>query len=144
MGAMNDWQAIVTLLYRYAEAMDAGDLAGAAALFSHARLKLRDGQEVDAAGIEAVWRRVVRLYPCGTPRTRHVVTNPIIEVAGDTATARSCYTVLQSVTPGAINVIAAGRYHDRFERAGGVWRFAFRDYGLFDFQGDLTQHLVTL
>ncbi|KVL51490.1 hypothetical protein WT01_30160 [Burkholderia cepacia] len=33
--------------------------------------------------------------------------------------------------------IAAGRYHDAFERVDGAWRFAFRDYTLFDFARDL-------
>ena len=83
------------------------------------------------------------LHPCGTPRTRHVVTNPIIEVdeAAGTATCRSCYTVLQQTETLPLQVIAAGRYLDTFARVDGQWRFASRDYSLFDMPGDLSQHL---
>lgn len=135
--------AITNLLYRYAELIDAGDLAGAAALFAHARIKLRGGQETDSAGVLAMWRQRVVLHDCGTPRTRHVVTNPIVEVdeAAGTATCRSCYTVLQRTETLPLQVIAAGRYIDTFARVDGEWRFASRDYSLFDMQGDLSQHL---
>ncbi|WP_374281672.1 nuclear transport factor 2 family protein [Novosphingobium sp.] len=135
--------AITNLLYRYAEMIDAGDLAGAAALFGHARIKMRGGEELDSAALLASWRRRVVLHPCGTPRTRHVVTNPIIEVdeAAGTATCRSCYTVLQQTETLPLQVIAAGRYLDTFARVDGEWRFASRDYSLFDMPGDLSQHL---
>ena len=135
--------AITNLLYRYAEMIDAGDLAGAAALFEHARIKMRGGEELDSAGRPASWRRRVKLHACGTPRTRHVVTNPIIEVdeAAGTATCRSCYTVLQQTDTLPLQVIAAGRYIDTFARVDGQWRFASRDYSLFDMPGDLSQHL---
>lgn len=140
---MNAHFAIPQLLYRYAELMDAGELGGAAALFAHARIRLAAGYETDAAGLLAVWRERVMIHPCGTPRTRHLVTNPIVEVdeSAGTASCRSCYTVLQQTEILPLQVIAAGRYHDTFARAGGEWRFASRDYTLFDMQGDLSQHL---
>lgn len=136
--------AISNLLYRYAELIDAGDLAGAAALFDHARIVMAQGYETDSAGLLAVWRQRVVIHPCGTLRTRHVVTNPIIEVdeAAGTATCRSCYTVLQRTDTLPLQVIASGRYFDTFARVDGVWRFASRDYSQFDMQGDLSQHLL--
>jgi 3-phenylpropionate/cinnamic acid dioxygenase small subunit len=93
----NDATAITNLLYRYAELIDAGDLPGAAALFRHAKVK-SGGGELDEAGLLDQWRRFVKIYPCGTPRTKHVITNPIVEVdeAAGTATCRSYYTVLQA------------------------------------------------
>ncbi|ARS29200.1 nuclear transport factor 2 family protein [Sphingomonas sp. KC8] len=136
---------IANLLYRYAELIDGGDLESTAALFRHARLKVRGGGEpIDEAGILALWRANVRIYPCGTPRTKHLVTNPIIEVdeAAGTATARSYYTVYQAAEGFPLQLIASGRYHDRFELADGVWRFAFRDYSLLDLAGDLSAHLT--
>ena len=33
------------------------------------------------------------------------------------------------------------RYHDRFARIDGEWRFVERDYRQLDFTGDLSQHL---
>lgn len=136
--------AIPQLLYRYAEAIDAGDLAGAAALFDHARIRMRGGEELDSAALLASWRKRVVIHPCGTPRTRHVVTNPIIDVdeAAGTASCRSCYTVLQQTDTLPLQVIASGRYLDTFARVDGGWRFASRDYSQFDMRGDLSQHLL--
>lgn len=140
---MNAEFAITQLLYRYAERIDAGDLAGAAAMFAHARVVLRGGHEVDSATLLAMWQKRVVIHPCGTPRTKHVVTNPIVEVseAVGTASCRSCYTVLQQTETLPLQVIATGRYFDTFEQVDGVWRFASRDYSHFDMQGDLSQHL---
>lgn len=135
--------AIANLLYTYAERIDAGDLTGAAALFDRAAIKLAEGHETDAAGLLSIWRARIVLYPCGTPRTKHVVTNPIIEVdeAAGTATCRSTYTVLQQVGSGPVQIIAAGRYHDSFRCEAGTWHFAARDLSLFDMAGELGQHL---
>jgi 3-phenylpropionate/cinnamic acid dioxygenase small subunit len=134
---------ICNLLYRYAERMDAGDFAGAADLFRHARIHLGDGGSVDADGVLAIWEENVVRYECGTPRTKHVTTNPIVEVdeAAGTATVRSYYTVFQQVGDTPLQPIIAGRYHDRFERVDGEWRFTDRDYSMTDLIGDLSRHL---
>ncbi len=142
---MNDAFAITNLLYRYAELMDLGDLEGVAALFADATIRMSG--DVTLHGSEAMlalWRSHVRLHPCGTPRTKHVITNPIVEFdeGGGTATCRSYYTVLQAAPGLPLQVVGAGRYHDRFERADEAWRFAERDYSLFDLKGDLSQHLL--
>ncbi|WP_321803345.1 MULTISPECIES: nuclear transport factor 2 family protein [unclassified Burkholderia] len=135
---------IANLLYRYAELLDAGDLPGMAALFRHARIKVEEAAPtIGADELLALFDARVKRYACGTPRTKHVITNPLIEIdeAAHRATARSYYTVLQAVDGLALQPIAAGRYHDAFERVDGAWRFAFRDYTLFDFAGDLRRHL---
>lgn len=135
---------ITNLLYRYAELMDSGDLPAVAALFRYARVKAGEsGELLDEAGMLALWRRHVKIHPCGTPRTKHVITNPILEIneTEDRAICRSYYTVLQATDTLPLQVVGAGRYHDEFERVDGVWRFSFRDYTLFDLQGDLRDHL---
>ena len=136
--------AIANLLYTYAERFDAGDFEGAAALFDRATIILAGGRATDGAELLGIWRSRIVLYPCGTPRTKHLVTNPIIAVdeAIGTATCRSYYTVLQQVDDKPLQVIAAGRYHDAFRRHGGEWHFASRDYSHFDMAGDLTGHLL--
>lgn len=137
--------AITNLLYRYAELMDAGALEEVAQLFARARVTMGGGQVVEgAAPMLEQWRAFVRIHACGTPRTRHLVTNPIIEfdASGEAATCRSYYTVLQQTPELPLQVIAAGRYHDSFVREDGVWRFATRDYSMLDFTGDLSQHLL--
>lgn len=136
---------IANLLYLYAERMDAGDLDGAADLFRNAEvLVIGHDRPLGYNELKMLWRDHVKIHSCGTPRTRHIITNPLIEVdeAGRTATCRSCYTVLQATDGLPLQPIAAGRYHDRFEYAGGAWRFAFRDFRLLDLVGDTRSHLL--
>ena len=102
-------------------------------------------QTHDNHAVLAVWCNYMKIYPCGTPRTKHVITNPIVEideVAGK-ATCRSYYTVLQATDDLPLQIVAAGRYHDAFERVDGAWRFSYRDYSLLDLKGDLSGHLNT-
>lgn len=137
---------IANLLYRYAECMDSGDFAGAAALFEHARLRVSEGPggTIDAGTLLAIWKSGVMLYPDGTPRTKHVVTNPIIEVdeTAGTASCRSYYTVIQQTDDFGPRIIVTGRYHDQFQRVDGRWRYSFRDYSLMDMVGDVSRHLT--
>jgi len=136
---------IANLLYSYAEFMDSGDFAGAAGLFRHARLRVGENGDgtVDSNTMLSLWRSMVIVYPDGTPRTKHVITNPIIDVDDEagTATCRSYYTVLQQTDDFPLQPIVMGRYHDRLERADGRWRFSYRDYSMIDQVGDLGHHL---
>jgi 3-phenylpropionate/cinnamic acid dioxygenase small subunit len=136
---------ITNLLHRYAEYMDSGDFARAASMFEHAVLRVGadDDATTDAAGMLQFWTNLVIRYRDGTPRTKHVVTNPIIEVEENfgIATCRSYYTVLQQTDDFPLQVIVSGRYHDRFERVDGNWRFSYRDYSMMDLIGDLSHHL---
>ena len=58
------------------------------------------------------------VYDDGTPRTKHVTTNVVIEVDAEagTAVSRSYFTVLQALPDLALQPIVSGRYQDRFER----------------------------
>lgn len=139
---------IENLLYTYAERIDAGDLEGIAELFARGCILPAPGgaREVAFEGREAVlgmYRSATRLYEDGTPRTRHVTTNAMIEVdeENDTATARSSYTVLQQTDALPLQPILCGRYHDTFRRIDGRWCFATRTI-LVDLVGDLSQHLL--
>jgi 3-phenylpropionate/cinnamic acid dioxygenase small subunit len=138
---------ITNLLYQYAECVDSGDFDGAASLFEHAQLRVGpdDGPNdiVNVDRILALWRRMIIVYPDGTPRTKHMVTNPIVEVdeGAGTATCRSYYTVLQRTDDFPLQVVVTGRYDDRFERVDGRWRFCYRDYTKIDQVGDISHHL---
>lgn len=141
----DDARAITELLFRYAELMDLGDFERAAALFADASVRVgpEPSDVIDARELQSLWERTVIRYDDGTPRTRHVVTNPMVELAvdGTSATARSVYTVFQQTTGGTLQPIVSGRYHDRFVKADGTWRFSERDYTLVDLVGDTTGHL---
>ncbi len=140
---MSAYEEVRNLLGTYCEVMDAGDWAGLGALFADGVLTDGDGNEV-ARGAPAVARLyggMVVLHD-GSPRTRHLTTNPVIQVDGDTASCRSSFVVLQQVGDGPLQPVAAGRYRDSFARTDGRWRFAVRAFHL-DQVGDTSQHLAT-
>jgi len=145
---MSDEVKISNLLYTYCELMDAGRFEDVARLFEHAKIKAGNsgGEPIitDWRGVLETWNRMVQTYPDGTPRTKHLVLNPIIEVdaSGKSAETRSYYLVLQATEGFPLQPVAAGRYHDRFEKVDGKWRWAYRDYSMFDMQGDLSRHLI--
>ena len=141
-------RAIENLLYTYAERIDAGDLEGVASLFAHGCIKPGPdaGPETVARGRDAVlkmYQQATRLYPDGSPRTRHVTTNAIIEVdaGADHASARSYFTVVQQTEVLPLQPIISGRYHDTFQRIQGVWWFDTRIM-LVDLVGNLKEHLL--
>jgi 3-phenylpropionate/cinnamic acid dioxygenase small subunit len=137
-------EAIRNLLGRYCELIDAGELDALNDLFADAVLRDDAGTEL-GRGREGAARVYagVRIYDDGTPRTRHLTTNSIIEVDEDagTATARSVYVVFQATDALPLQPIIAGRYRDRFARHDGAWHFTERVFGV-DLVGDLSQHLT--
>ncbi|MFM7028284.1 MAG: nuclear transport factor 2 family protein [Chakrabartia sp.] len=135
--------AITQLLYRYGAMMDAGDFDGAAGLLAAARVRLGKGQDLPGSAMAQLWRDRIILYPCGTPRTQHIITNPIVDIdaSGRAARCTSLYTVYQQTPDLPLQIIAGGRYEDVFERGADGWRFSFRDYTQFNFTGQLGHHL---
>jgi 3-phenylpropionate/cinnamic acid dioxygenase small subunit len=141
---VDDVTAVTNLIYRYAELIDAGDFDGIADLLAGADITA-EGSDWVTRGRDAVlalYTTTTRRYDDGTPRTKHLTTNVIVEVDGEAATARSYFTVLQAV-PGALALqpIIAGRYRDRFEQVEGSWRFAARHMAV-DLIGDVSHHLL--
>jgi 3-phenylpropionate/cinnamic acid dioxygenase small subunit len=137
---------IENLLHLYAEAIDSGDYDAIGALFAHGRICAPDGTPM-ASGAEAVaamYSATTRRYPDdGTPKTHHVITNPIIEIAPDqaSATARSRFTVFQATDVLPLQVVITGGYEDRFEVIERRWAFTERIMKPRLF-GDLSQHLL--
>lgn len=139
---------IESLLYVYAERIDAGDLDGLAELFSHGRIRAGPDAPDEATfegrdRVRGMYEAATRLYENGTPLTRHLTTNAIIEVDDEagTGSARSSYTVFQRTESLALQPIIVGRYHDTFRRIDGRWWFDTRVM-LVDLPGDLSQHLL--
>ena len=138
--------AIEHIVYGYAELIDLGDLKGVAALFSHARYKGGGPDDPGVKGSAAVLQildSMVRRYDDGTPRTKHVTTNLVIDTdeSAGTATSRSYYTVFQQLEGFPLQPVISGRYHDTFARTDGEWRLTERVI-FCDLVGDLSQHLT--
>lgn len=134
---------ITTLLATYVQRLDAGDLAGVAALFDRAKVFV-SGNQIGTGSpfVEKLLSDTVILYEDGTPRTRHVLGEPSIEIDDQGRAAASCeYTVTQDGPDGEY-VVMVGRHHDTFVvDEEGVWHFASRDYGDITHVGDTSRHL---
>ena len=139
----SDSETIATLIYSYAELLDAGDFDGVARLFARSTFRSDLRPEVRRGSTEVleIYRATVAVYD-GKPCTKHVTTNLIVEVDDGTGTAmaRSYFTVLQARPELPLQVILTGRYQDRFASTDGTWHFTDRLI-LIDLVGDLRFHL---
>lgn len=137
---------ITNLLYRYGALVDAGDYAGIGRLLAHAVVTDASGR-LELRGADAVrelYERSTRLYPeTGTPRTKHVISNPIVEIDETTDSARctSQYVVYQQTESLPLQPIVAGHYEHAFSRVDGAWRITSHRFFV-DLVGDLSQHLL--
>ena len=80
----------------------------------------------------------------GTPRTKHVLGNVVVDVdeSNGSATASCTFTVMQAAPGSPLQPVLAGRYVDRFARSGqaGEWRFTERTVHP-ELMGDLSTHM---
>lgn len=142
---LSDGDLVRNLLGRYCERLDAGDFAGVGALFVSGRLT-SDGA-VLATGADEVaefYRRGTLLH-AGTPVTKHLVVDTVLDPSADGTSieARSSYLVLQAIEGTMpLQPIVAGRYVDTFAADGASgWIWAERAFAV-DLLGDLSHHLA--
>ncbi|HVW82200.1 MAG TPA: nuclear transport factor 2 family protein [Mycobacteriales bacterium] len=143
MSAADDRDEIRSLIHAYARRIDSGDLDGVADLFAHARLITGDGQVFSGREtLRTLWNGVV-MYD-GVPRTHHLITNidVVIDTGGTTASAHSYVTVIQATPALQLQMVAANRHEDRFEKVDGHWRFTERR-DCPELTGDLSHHFQT-
>lgn len=123
---LEDMEEIRTLLLDYGRHLDSRDLA------AYSRLFAKDGEWVGGfgsvqtpAGIQAFMEKNLGTGPNRT-NTYHLLTNFVIEVKGDTATAWSRWTFVTPGPDGRPVIAQAGRYDDNLVRENGRWRFKRR------------------
>jgi hypothetical protein len=134
---------IENLIGRYALLVDGGDFTGLGALLDSADLYFNGEPPVRGrAAVEKLAADVLRTYPDGTPRTRHITTNIVLDIDEDAGTAEGSayYTVLQAVDDFPLQPVATGSYRDRFARSDSVWRFVERHVET-RFTGDTSHHV---
>ena len=138
---------IENLIASYAFLVDDGEFAELGDLLGDAEFSLNGAPVIKGRdAIEKFARDTLLTYDDGTPRTRHVTTNIIIEAGEeggeeeDTAISRSYYTVFQSLPGFPLQAIASGRYQDRFQRKNGQWRFTRRTVTT-TLTGDTSHHV---
>lgn len=124
--------AIRHLLATYTYSGDRGRIDGLAACFAENGTLEFPGAV--ATGPAAIVAALTSGGPADPARTfvRHHVTNPLIEVEGDTATARSYFTVYSNNGPDH-----AGTYNDRLVNTSAGWRLAHRQVRI-DWQSPTT------
>ncbi len=140
---MDDYRSIENLMYEYAFRLDAGDLTGVAELFRNGEIVAPAADSV-VKGYDAVlqmYNSSTRLFECGTPKTRHIISNVMIEVNGETANAKAYFTVVQAAPGLPLQTIISGHYNDRFEKHAGRWHFSRREMHP-ELFGDLSKHLL--
>jgi len=143
---MEDSRRIENLIYCYAERIDAGDLEGVAELFREAEIvsTVHNARHTGFGEVLKMYQRACRLHqPTGTPLTKHLTTNVIIELdeSGNEAFARSYYTVIQATDTLPLQAIISGRYKDHFRKVEHQWRFARREMFV-DLIGNCSAHLL--
>ena len=121
-----DKDEIQALLLDYGRHLDGRDFA------AYGRLFAKDGEWVGGfgtasggpAGIQAFMEKAMGTGP-NRANNYHILSNFVITVAGDTATAWSRWAF---VVPGAngATIAQAGRYDDTLVRENGRWRFKRR------------------
>jgi 3-phenylpropionate/cinnamic acid dioxygenase small subunit len=137
-----DQQHISNLVFRYASLLDDGNFAAVAELFRDGQICTAQGDMTGYEAVLAMYQASTRLYPNGTPRTRHITSNLAIEVDGDTAICRSYFTVMQAVPPDfPLQAIICGHYHDELHKVNGDWQFGTRHIHP-ELLGDLSCHLL--
>ena len=123
---LEDMEEIRTLLLDYGRLLDARDLAG------YSRLFAKDGEWVGGFGsaqgpaaIQVFMEKNLGTGPNKT-NTYHLLTNFVIDVKGDTATAWSRWTFVTPGPDGKPILAQAGRYDDTLVRENGKWKFKRR------------------
>ena len=118
--------AIRELMAAYAQALDACRFADVAACFAPDGEWTTDyGAARGPTEIEAFIRGIVPVKGEG-PQRKHYITNIIIKVDGETASAVSDYLIVRESENGLIPVMG-GTYKDRFVRTPAGWRFSRKE-----------------
>jgi len=120
-----DNEEIQRLLLDYGRHLDSRDFA------AYSRLFARDGEWVGGFGsvsgpanIQAFMEKNMGTAP-NRAKNYHLLSNFVLEVNGDTATAWSRWAFVVPGERGAV-IAQAGRYDDTLVREGGRWRFKRR------------------
>lgn len=127
--SLEDEKQIHEVLALYGEHLDAKDYAGYASLFAAGGVSTTGlGSATGPSAIEALLvKNLGEVAPGYVNKERfHLMTTMIADVSGDTAIARSRYTVFAASPQGRPEAVHTGRYADELVREGGRWKIANR------------------
>ena len=128
LARLEDIAEIERLIMDYARHLDARDL------HAYSRLFCADGEwsgnTGHAKGPDAIQamleERLAPNPPAPGPTSRHVVSNPVIEVEGESATASVTWALIRRGDGDEPELALLGHYDDELAREDGRWRFKRR------------------
>jgi uncharacterized protein (TIGR02246 family) len=128
LGRLEDLAEIQRLFYDYRRHLDARDLHAYSRLFCEdGEWTGRTGSAVGPDAIEAMLEANLSPNPPAPQATSwHIVSNPIIDLDGDRATASTTWTVIRRGAGDVPAVVLLGHYDDVLARENGRWRFKRR------------------
>ena len=120
-----DTLAIQQLFNQYASYLDSGQFDRYASLFSvDGEVKLGPmGRAKGPAAIEAL---MAKHLSSNVGKSFHIISNPVIQLEGDTATSEVMWTVIIRGEGDKPVVGIIGRHKDTLIREQGIWRFQCR------------------
>jgi hypothetical protein len=122
-GEMTQWETHLSIertLYRYCNAVDSADFAAFAEIFTHGQWFMVD--EPGAAPVLEWFKRHTILYD-GQTKTKHQITNLIVDEAADGQSASFTCTISiwQGLDDFPIQPIVMGRFAGTFVQLEGEW-----------------------
>jgi 3-phenylpropionate/cinnamic acid dioxygenase small subunit len=118
----SDEQLIIALIGLHAQLTDDGNYAERVPLYT------KDGRFIMGDNVSTGHDELTASFSASSAperRGKHITANAVVEVDGDTASARSDFLFAHQGENG-LAVTAAGRYRDTFARVDGQWRFTER------------------
>jgi 3-phenylpropionate/cinnamic acid dioxygenase small subunit len=125
---MEDQQAIERLLLEYGRTLDNRDFAAYSQLFAaNGEWKGALGSYRGPAAIRTAMEKIFTDAAADIPKGRnfHVMSNFVIDIQGDRATAKSTF-IFYKMNGNKPEAEVAGRYEDTLIRENGAWRFLQR------------------
>jgi len=125
---LEDLAEIQRLFYDYRRHLDARDLHAYSRLFCEdGEWSGRTGSAVGPDAIQAMLEANLSPNPPAPGATSwHIVSNPLIDLDGDRATASTTWALIRRGEGDAPALVLLGHYDDVLERESGRWRFKRR------------------
>lgn len=114
--------AIRETMARYCHALDAGDFAGVAALFTVDGVWTTDYGTADGRAAIAAFLATIVPTKGNGPQRKHYICNVVIDVTGPEASSVADYLIIRESETGLIPVMG-GTYKDTFRQVDGRWQF---------------------
>jgi 3-phenylpropionate/cinnamic acid dioxygenase small subunit len=122
---LDDW-AIRRVIDQYCRYLDDRRFAPLLELFAEDATFSTMGQALAGRVAMAAFFGPGDVVAAERPRATHVLSNCIVEVDGDTASAETDWVMIRRTGEGATIIELAGRYRDRLRRSAETWLFTER------------------